>query len=172
MRAPILGVAALGLLASACGGIAKNAAYMEQPVSSQQAKAATPTAATGATSVASARTTVKLAHNAKLGTILVAPNGMVVYHLSTEASGHIHCVGGCTAVWPPLELPTGVTKPVAGPGLTGTLGVTKRPSGPLQVTYNGMPLYLYAGDAKPGQAAGQGLVQDGGTWSVVSPAGG
>lgn len=35
------------------------------------------------------------------------------------------------------------------------LGMARGPSGGLQVTYTGWPLYLYTGDYAPGQANGQ-----------------
>jgi hypothetical protein len=40
-----------------------------------------------------------------------------------------------------------------------------------EVTYAGHPLYTYAGDAKPGQARGQGLDQFGAEWYVLAPSG-
>ena len=38
----------------------------------------------------------------------------------------------------------------------------------IQVTYNGWPLYFYAGDTAPGDTNGQG---QGGVWYVVDPTG-
>jgi secreted repeat protein with Y-X4-D motif len=40
-----------------------------------------------------------------------------------------------------------------------------------QMTYNGHPLYLYAPDAKPGDATGQGVNGFGAPWYVLSAAG-
>ena len=51
------------------------------------------------------------------------------------------------------------------------LGTRKRRNGALQVTYNGHPLYEYAGDAKAGQTNGEGSNAFGGAWYVLSPAG-
>jgi predicted lipoprotein with Yx(FWY)xxD motif len=48
------------------------------------------------------------------------------------------------------------------------LGTSARDDGTLQVTYNGHPLYHFAGDQAPGDTNGQGV---GGIWFVVSPAG-
>jgi hypothetical protein len=39
------------------------------------------------------------------------------------------------------------------------------------VTYNGHPLYLYAGDQNPGDTNGQELTAFGGGWFALSPAG-
>lgn len=40
-----------------------------------------------------------------------------------------------------------------------------------QVTYNGHPLYLYAGDQKPGDTNGQAITGFGAPWFVLTPAG-
>jgi predicted lipoprotein with Yx(FWY)xxD motif len=78
----------------------------------------------------------------------------------------------CAEAWPPLRLPTGVTKPVAGRGVKASLlGTTHRTDGTLQVTYNRWPLYLWVGDSEPGQATGQALNNLGGLWYVLSPKG-
>jgi hypothetical protein len=51
------------------------------------------------------------------------------------------------------------------------VGTTTRPDGEQQVTYNGHPLYLYAGDEKAGDTRGEGLTDYGASWYVLSPAG-
>jgi predicted lipoprotein with Yx(FWY)xxD motif len=51
------------------------------------------------------------------------------------------------------------------------LGKTTRQDGTRQVTYNGHPLYYFAGDTKPEETKGQGLNAFGAGWYVVSPAG-
>jgi hypothetical protein len=38
----------------------------------------------------------------------------------------------------------------------------------MQLTYDGWPLYRYSGDAKPGEANGQGV---GGVWFAMTPEG-
>jgi hypothetical protein len=52
------------------------------------------------------------------------------------------------------------------PGIAGTFGVTKRPDGSQQVTFNGFPLYTFSHDSAPGQTNGQGLHAFGGIWTV------
>ena len=51
------------------------------------------------------------------------------------------------------------------------LGTITRDDGTVQATYNGWPLYLYFGDAAPGDTNGQGLDEFGGIWYLGSPAG-
>jgi predicted lipoprotein with Yx(FWY)xxD motif len=99
--------------------------------------------------------------------ILVNPKGRTLYHYLREAKGTLKCTGTCTALFPPLIVAAG-TKPVAGPGLTAAkLGTIMRPDGRLQVTYNGLALYLDYYD-KPGDANGQGQQA---VWFAVTPAG-
>ena len=51
------------------------------------------------------------------------------------------------------------------------LGTTTRSDGGKQVTYNGHPLYLFAGDNAPGDTNGQGFDAFGGSWFALSAAG-
>lgn len=57
----------------------------------------------------------------------------------------------------------------AGKGVDQSLlSTTEITNGSVQVTYAGMPLYQFAGDAEPGDTNGQG---SGDVWFVVSPKG-
>jgi predicted lipoprotein with Yx(FWY)xxD motif len=47
-----------------------------------------------------------------------------------------------------------------------------RPDGGRQVTYSGHPLYLFAGDSKPGDTNGQGVKAFGAAWLALSATGG
>jgi len=94
--------------------------------------------------------------------------------LTSEKGGKITCTAasGCLAVWPETALPSGSTAAKAGSGVQPSLlGTVKGASGNLEVTYNHWPLYTFAGDSGPGMAKGQGLVNFGGTWYVLNPAG-
>jgi len=87
--------------------------------------------------------TVKSAQSSILGKILVSAGGRTLYHYSSEKKNVVKCTGACAAKWPPLLIATGVT-PLAAPGVTASLlGTVTRPDGKLQVTYHGMPLYLF-----------------------------
>jgi predicted lipoprotein with Yx(FWY)xxD motif len=108
-----------------------------------------------------------------LGTVLVDGQGLTLYlFVPDKQSGTSSCYGACAQAWPPLDLPTGVTVPVAGPGVQSSLlGTTHRTDGTTQVTYDKWPLYLWVSDSEPGQATGQGLNNLGGLWYVLAPDG-
>ena len=105
--------------------------------------------------------TVKTARSATLGTILVDQSGLTLYRYTPDGTGKTTCTGGCAAAWPPLTLPSGATHAVPGAGVTASaLGTITRPGGALQVTFQGMPLYRFAGDKKVGQHQGPGGRRD------------
>ncbi|GAC1321714.1 MAG: hypothetical protein NVS2B16_12150 [Chloroflexota bacterium] len=108
---------------------------------------------------------VQVATNANLGKILVGANGMTLYFLTPERAGTIICTGACTTLWPPLLLPAGTASPTAGPGVNGTLGVVTRADGTRQITYDGLPLYMFSRDQKPGDTNGQGFAN---VWFVIN----
>ena len=59
-----------------------------------------------------------------------------------------------------------------GSGLnTRMLGTIRRTDGKTQVSYNGYPLYRWAGDSKPGDITGEGITQSGGKWYLLNTAG-
>jgi predicted lipoprotein with Yx(FWY)xxD motif len=108
-----------------------------------------------------------------LGTILVDGDGFSLYLFEPDhQSGQSHCFDPCAVEWAPLTLPSGMSTPLSGPGVsTSKLSTTRRPGGVLQLTYNGWPLYTWAQDLSPGQATGQGLNNLGGLWYVMDPEG-
>ena len=111
--------------------------------------------------------TVKLGEHPALGTILVDGNGRTLYLFSGDERNQSNCAGSCAEAWPPV-LSSGDAS--AGEGVTvGALGSVARDDGSNQVTYNGWPLYYFAGDETPGDAEGQ---DSGGVWFVVSVYGG
>ncbi|MCL4562691.1 MAG: hypothetical protein M1281_19025 [Chloroflexi bacterium] len=108
------------------------------------------------------------ANNAKLGTILVDKNGMTLYiFLPDKNAASPTCNGACATIWPPLTVAAGAS-PIAGQGVTGVLSTIKRQDGTMQVTYDGMPLYLYSGDKAAGDVNGQGFL---GKWFAAVPSG-
>jgi predicted lipoprotein with Yx(FWY)xxD motif len=106
-------------------------------------------------------TTIMIVQHSSLGYVLAEANGQVVYVYSKDTkNGAPTCTGSCASQWPPV---TGTPK--AGPADTfpGSFGVVKGSGGVEQVTYNGLPLYTYAG-AKPYVTTGNGV---GNEWKVV-----
>lgn len=101
------------------------------------------------------------------GTLIVASaNGMTVYTFASDVanSGKSACTSDCITTWPPLTIPAGST-PSGTSGVTGKLGtITRADDGSTQVTYNGLPLHFFSGDAAPGDAKG---IYPG--WSAVKP---
>ncbi|MGH7721814.1 MAG: COG4315 family predicted lipoprotein [Candidatus Dormibacteria bacterium] len=91
------------------------------------------------------------------GAVLVAgSNHRTLYEFDkdTPGNGTSACVGGCLTTWPALTVAAG-TSPTAASGISGKWGTITRSDGKgIQVTYNGLPLYLYSGDTKPGDANG------------------
>jgi predicted lipoprotein with Yx(FWY)xxD motif len=125
--------------------------------------------ATAASASSNNSSTIGVSDVSGLGKILVDSQGRTVYLFEKDTGSKSTCSGACAAEWPPV---TTTGKPSAGNGLTASmLGTTKRSDGTTQVTYNGHPLYRYAGDNKAGDANGQNLDFFGGEWYVLSPAG-
>lgn len=101
---------------------------------------------------------------ASLGTYLTDQAGRTLYMFTKDDVGISNCYDSCAAAWPPLMTQA---DPVLPTNLPGVVGTTQRTDGGLQVTYNGMPLYYWAKDSKPGDTTGQNV---GGVWFVVNPA--
>jgi predicted lipoprotein with Yx(FWY)xxD motif len=98
---------------------------------------------------------VQVQHNATYGDILTTISGLALYTLNTDHNGQSTCTGSCLKAWPPLTVAAGTT-PAGGAGVTGTVAAVTQANGTIQVTYNGSPLYTFAGDS-PGQVTGQGV---------------
>jgi predicted lipoprotein with Yx(FWY)xxD motif len=150
----------LSLAATACGSskntpTAAGAATTTAPTTTAPPASTTTTTAAGTMATVSTGTT-------SLGTVLVNSAGHTLYHLDRDTATSFACTGGCLSVWPPLTI-TGGT-PVAGAGVTGTLGLRARPGGTEQVTWNGMPLYTFAADSAPGDTKGDGVA---GVWHAA-----
>jgi predicted lipoprotein with Yx(FWY)xxD motif len=104
-----------------------------------------------------------------LGKTLVDSTGRTLYVFQKDAGTKSACAGACATGWPPLRASG---KPTVGSGVNRALvATTTRSDGAPQVTYNGHPLYLYEGDAKHGDTAGQGVTAFGAPWYALGPAG-
>jgi predicted lipoprotein with Yx(FWY)xxD motif len=115
---------------------------------------------------ASGSVAINVSSNAALGNFLVDQNGMTLYIFKMDTAGVSNCTGSCAQNWPALTVASASALPTAGAGVAGTLGTITRSDGTFQVTYNGMPLYYFAGDKAPGDTNGQGI---GGNWFVATP---
>jgi len=99
--------------------------------------------------------------------VLTNSAGLTLYWFVPDTSTTSKCTGSCATYWPPVKGPA-----TAGSGVTGTLSTITRPDGSTQATYDGHPLYTYAGDTAPGQANGNGKNLSGGVWHEVTVSGG
>lgn len=99
-----------------------------------------------------------------LGTILVDGDGVTLYVFDNDTDGSSTCYDECAEAWPPLIGEVSA----AGEVDASLLGTTERTDGTMQVTYDGQPLYYFAGDGAAGDTNGQ-AVND--IWWVVGPDG-
>ncbi len=117
--------------------------------------------------------TLKLSGSANSGlgrTVVVNPAGRTLYTLSGETSSHLLCKGACLQVWPPVTVPSRSTRIVLSGGARGKVSILRRSNGVLQVTLRGMPIYRFSGDRGKGEANGEGIKADGGTWHAAGAA--
>ena len=112
-------------------------------------------------------TVVTVTQNKTWGPILTLGNGDTLYRFTPDPKNMSVCTGACARAWPPVLLAKGQKKPI-GDGVRG-LGTITRANGARQVTYEGLPLYLYIGDHRAGQVNGN--IKDAfGQWWTVNPA--
>lgn len=111
--------------------------------------------------------TVQVSSHADLGDILVDAEDMTLYMFEsdTQGEGASSCYDDCADAWPPLTVDD---EPVAGDSIEAELTTIERDDGTLQVVANGWPLYYFASDEEPGDAAGQGASD---VWWVLRPDG-
>lgn len=146
----------VGLIAAACGGGNGATTTTAAPAG----PATTPAVATTTTGAGEMLEVVASA----AGDALVDAEGRSVYVFLPDAQGASTCYEACESNWPPLSGSVG-----AGSGVDGSLlASAARNDGSAQVTYNGWPLYYFAGDAAPGDINGQGIND---VWFLVSATG-
>lgn len=164
MKKTIIAVS-LAIVAAACGGEeAEEPEAAPSPVPPSP-EATTPSPPEATTPPPEAGVTLEV-DEAALGSILVDEEGRTLYVFLSDAGGQSTCYDECAGNWPPLEADG---EPQAGAGVDDSLlGTTERDDGAIQVTYDRMPLYYFAGDQAPGDTNGQGI---GDVWYVVSPEG-
>jgi predicted lipoprotein with Yx(FWY)xxD motif len=153
--------AAAIVMLAACGGGSGGGTNTSAPAGGSGSSAAAP--ASGSNSVI-----VKVAKTGA-GTVLTNAAGFTLYTFQADKGTTSTCYGACAQFWPPV---IGTAHMAAGQNINGHFGTTTRKDGKTQVTYDGHPLYTYAGDTQPGQSAGNGINQDGGIWNVITTAAG
>ncbi len=123
-------------------------------------------ATTPATAQSAPKTTITIEKSTPWGPILALSTGRTIYRFVKDGTNKSNCSGSCAVVWPPVLLVKGQTAPI-GKGVSH-LGVIKRSNGAEQVTYEGVPLYLFIRDSK---GSIDGNIKDGfGQWWVINPA--
>ncbi len=145
------GAAAVAVLAAACSSGGGSSSAPASPAAS----------GSGATVIRTASTSG--------GAVLTDGSGRAVYLWVKDTGNTSTCSGACASAWPPVTATGSVT--AAGSASASDLGTSTRPDGTKQVTYNGHPLYYYAGDSGAGMASGQGSDSFGAKWWLVSPSG-
>jgi predicted lipoprotein with Yx(FWY)xxD motif len=151
-------LAVAGSLAAACGGSSGGSTSTVGAGASQTS---------AATSTAAARTITT--RSGSLGAYLTDAAGRAVYAFSADTAHASKCTGTCAKEWPPLT--TAGAPNATGQATSGMLGTLARTDGRTQVTYDGHPLYYFAGDSAAGDTNGEGIDNFGGRWYVVAPSG-
>jgi predicted lipoprotein with Yx(FWY)xxD motif len=162
----VAGLAGTALLVTACSssGSSSSSPAASTPAASTPA-ASTPAASTSAASTSAGATAMLKTEKSSLGTVLANSAGLTVYWFAADHGDTSACTGACAAAWPPV---TGVPQAAAGVTLSGTLGTITRAGGVKQATYNGHPLYTYAGDSSPGQVNGNMVNGFGAYWYAIT----
>jgi predicted lipoprotein with Yx(FWY)xxD motif len=104
-----------------------------------------------------------------IGTYLVGASGRALYMFTADRGGKSACSETCAQTWPPL---TSSSTPKAAGGVNASdLGSIVRSSGVKQVTYDGHPLYYFAGDSGSGTTNGEGSTAFGARWWLMTTGG-
>ena len=108
-----------------------------------------------------------------VGEYLTDSSGRAVYMFVVDRKNESACSGPCAEAWPPLPPggADGATTNASAPIQIEMIRAISRADHRRQMTYNGMPLYYYEDDERPGDIKGEGKNEFGGLWYVVSPDG-
>jgi predicted lipoprotein with Yx(FWY)xxD motif len=153
MLLALLAVAAAAVVLAACSS---------SGTSSTGGSTSTPTSTSGP-----AAATAGSLKTATIGgaTVLTNAKGFTLYSFAPDTPTKSNCNGTCAQNWPPVK------GPATAPGVTGTFGTITRSDGSTQATFDGHPLYTFAGDTAPGQNKGNGLNAAGGLWHEITTSG-
>jgi predicted lipoprotein with Yx(FWY)xxD motif len=85
-----------------------------------------------------------------IGEVFATQDGMTLYMFDKDESGVSNCYDQCAANWPPFSADSGATA-------DGDWTLVKRTDGSMMWAYDGMPLYTFVKDTKPGDVNGDGV---------------
>ena len=159
MKRMIFTLAALALVATACASTEEAVDTVAPPETT--APAADTTTTDAVEEVVDNELTVV---DSEFGAILADANGRTLYMFVPDNRSDSVCYGDCEGTWPVFYSPA-----TSAGGIDASLmATTDRTDGTVQVTFNGWPLYYFAGDQGAGETNGQGR---GEVWYVVSATG-
>ena len=150
---------AAALLAGACSSGTSSTAGTKAAVGPASAASGSP----------AATSTIITTESASGRKFLISGTGHAIYLWAKDGKNSSACTGACASAWPPVPATGKVT--ATGGAVSSDLGSITRSDGTKQVTYDGHPLYYFAGDSGPGQANGQGSDNFGAKWWLVAPSG-
>lgn len=159
--APLLSVAFI--LAACSSGGATPAPTTSPTAAPSTAPSTAPSAMPAASGAAAAGVTIQLS-DTSLGSIVTDGDGRTLYVFTADSANTSSCTSSCLDNWPPL---TSDAAPTIGHGLDAASfgSITRADSGATQVTFDGHPLYYFAGDSAAGDTNGQGVA---GKWFVIA----
>jgi predicted lipoprotein with Yx(FWY)xxD motif len=160
-----LPLAAVAMLAAACGGSTPAASGGGTTSSTTSSPTSSSTTIPAPTTPADPAVTLKT-EVGTAGVWLADQTGRTLYLFTVDKGATSGCYAACATTWPPLTTTGSVT--VAGNASAGQVGTITRTDGTMQVTYAGHPLYYFGGDTSPGQVKGQGVQ---GVWFLPGPSG-
>jgi predicted lipoprotein with Yx(FWY)xxD motif len=160
------GLSGLVLLLAACGG-SSGSSMDAGSAYGGSSMSASPTASAmmggGSTNGMGTTTATLTMKTTKIGKVLTDSKGDTLYVYSKDMRGAAStCTMSCAKEWPAVK---GKPEAAMGVKFAGSLGSVKDMDGTTQATYDGYPLYTYAGDMAPGETSGNGA---GGVWHVIT----
>ena len=85
-----------------------------------------------------------------IGQVFATSDGMTLYTFDKDESGVSNCYDQCAANWPPFMAASGAMA-------DGDWTLVTRKDGSMMWAYDGMPLYTFVKDTKPGDVNGDGV---------------
>jgi predicted lipoprotein with Yx(FWY)xxD motif len=92
--------------------------------------------------------------------VLTDNGGKTLYIFKKDSTDTSNCNDNCAKAWPPFAV-------ADASKANAQFKVITRKDGTKQWSFNGQPLYYYAGDSAPGEMSGEG---SGGVWYVIRSA--